>query len=153
MRMVVRQLNSKYKLQIMKKSTQQYIMILVILVLGNSGIYFVTAYSQMQESGDLPSQLQTMLFATAAIVYLPLGIWMIKNNLHTRAPYVIASLVSIALIGLYVVSRTVSLPIVGIQEDVGLVDILAKVTQGSIVVISLLLLQSWKKEKITIPPQ
>ena len=125
-------------------------MIMVILVLGNSGIYFVTAYSQMQESSNLPSQIQTMLFATAAIVYLPLGIWMIKNNLHSRAPYVIASLVSIALIGLYVLSRTVSLPIVGIQEDVGIVDILAKITQGSIVVISLLLLQNWKKEKITI---
>ncbi|MDR3782790.1 MAG: hypothetical protein P4K92_05755 [Candidatus Nitrosotalea sp.] len=134
----------------MKKSTQQSIMIIVILVLGNSGIYFVTAYSQMQESSNLPSQIQTMLFATAAIVYLPLGIWMIKNNLHSRAPYVIASLVSIALIGLYVLSRTVSLPIVGIQEDVGIVDILAKITQGSIVVISLLLLQNWKKEKITI---
>ena len=125
-------------------------MILVILVLGNSGIYFVTAYSQMQESSNLPSQIQTMLFATAAIVYLPLGIWMIKNNLHSRAPYVIASLVSIALIGLYVLSRTVSLPIVGIQADVGIVDILAKITQGSIVVISLLLLQNWKKQKITI---
>ena len=135
----------------MKKSGQQFIMIAVILVLANSGIYFVTAYSQMQESSDVPSQIQTMLFATAAIVYLPLGIWMIKNNFHSRAPYVIASLVSIALIGLYVVSRTVSLPIVGIQEDVGLVDVLAKVTQGSIVVISLLLLQNWKKEKISIP--
>jgi len=135
----------------MKKSIQQSILIIVILVLGNSGIYFVTAYSQMQESSNLPSQIQTMLFATAAIVYLPLGIWMIKNNLHSRAPYVIASLVSIALIGLYVLSRTVSLPLVGIQEDVGIVDILAKITQGSIVVISLLLLQNWKKQKITIP--
>jgi hypothetical protein len=134
----------------MKKLTQQSIMIIVILVLGNSGIYFVTAYSQMQESSDLPSQIQTMFFATAAIVYLPLGIWMIKNNLHSRAPYIIASLVSIALIGLYVLSRTVSLPLVGIQEDVGVVDILAKITQGSIVVISLLLLQNWKKEKIAI---
>ncbi len=135
----------------MKKSRQQFIMIAVILALGNSGIYFVTAYSQMQESSDAPSQIQTMLFATAAIVYLPLGIWMIKNNLHSRAPYVIASLVSIALIGLYVVSRTVSLPIVGIQNDVGLVDILAKITQGSIVVISLLLLRNWKQEKVAIP--
>lgn len=136
----------------MKKSTQQSIVIVVILVLGNSGIYFVTAYSQMQESSNLPSQIQTMLFATAAIVYLPLGIWMIKNNLYSRAPYIIASLVSIALIGLYVLSRTISLPLVGIQEDVGVVDILAKITQGSIVVISLLLIQNWKKEK-TAPKQ
>jgi hypothetical protein len=133
----------------MKPFTSQLVMIIVILVLSNSGIYFVTAYSQMQESSDLPSQVQTMLFATAAIVYLPLGIWMIQNNLQRRTPYVIASLISISLIGLYVLSRTVSLPLVGIQEDVGIVDILAKITQGSIVVISLLLLQNWKKKKIT----
>ncbi len=134
----------------MKKLTQQFIIIAVILVLANSGIYFVTAYSQMQEPKDVSSQIQTMLFTTAAIMYLPLGIWMIKNNLHSRAPYVIASLISIALIGLYVASRTVSLPVVGIQDDVGLIDILSKVTQGSIVVISLLLLRNWKKEKITV---
>ncbi|MDE1830370.1 MAG: hypothetical protein KGI25_08605 [Thaumarchaeota archaeon] len=126
------------------KSIQQFIMIATVLVLANSGIYFVTAYSQMQESSDTGSQIQTMLFTTAAVSYLPLGIWMIKNKLHTRAPYVIASLISVALIGLYVISRTVNLPVVGIQDDVGLVDILCKITQGGIVVVSLLLLRNWK---------
>src|ERR1700752_1542312 len=127
----------------MKKSTQQFILIIIILVLANSGIYFVTAYSQMKESSDAGSQIQTMLFTTAAIVYLPLGIWMIKNRLHSRAPYVMASLISVALIGLYVVSRTISLPLVGIQNDIGTTDILAKITQSAIVVASLLLLRNW----------
>jgi hypothetical protein len=134
----------------MKKSTQQFILIATVLVLSNSGIYFMTAYSQMKESNDMASQIQTMLFTTAAITYLPLGIWMIKNKLHSRAPYVIASLISIALIGLYVVSRTVSLPIVGIQDDVGMVDILGKITQGAIIVTSVVLLRNWNKEKIKI---
>ncbi|MDE1725748.1 MAG: hypothetical protein KGH89_00600 [Thaumarchaeota archaeon] len=132
----------------MKRSAQQFILIATVLVLANSGIYFVTAYSQMQESSDIGSQIQTMTFTTAAVSYLPLGIWMIKNNLHSRAPYVIASMISIALIGLYVASRTTSLPIVGVQGDVGIVDILCKVTQGAIVVVSLLLLRNWNKEKI-----
>lgn len=130
------------------KSVQQFIVIATILVLANSGIYFVTAYSQMQESSDVGSQLQTMLFTTAAVSYLPLGIWMIKNKLHSRAPYVISSLISVALIGLYVLSRTVSLPIVGIQGDVGVVDILCKISQGGIVVVSLLLLFNWQRQKI-----
>ena len=132
----------------MRKSTQQFILIATILVLANSGIYFVTAYSQMKESDNIGSQIQTMLFTTAAITYLPLGIWMVKNKLHSRAPYVIASLISIALIGLYIASRTTTLPVVGIQDDVGLIDILSKVTQGAIIVVSLLLLQNWNKEKI-----
>jgi hypothetical protein len=134
----------------MRKSTQQFIIIATILVLANSGIYFVTAYSQMKESGNIGSQIQTMLFTTAAITYLPLGIWMVKNKLHTRAPYIIASLISIALIGLYIASRTITLPVVGIQDDVGLIDILSKVTQGAIIVVSLLLLRNWNKEKIKV---
>jgi len=134
----------------MKKSTQQFILIATILVLANSGIYFVTAYSQMKESADAASQVQTMLFTTAAITYLPLGIWMVKNRLHSRAPYVIASLLSLALIGLYIASRTIALPVVGIQDDVGLIDVLSKVTQGSIIVVSLLLLRNWNREKIKV---
>jgi hypothetical protein len=104
----------------------------------------------MKESDGVASQIQTMLFTTAAIAYLPLGIWMVKNKLHSRAPYVIASLISIALIGLYVASRTTNLPIVGIQDDVGLIDILSKVTQGAIVVVSLLLLRNWNRETIKV---
>jgi|SRR5579872_5730650 len=150
MRTVVRQLNTVHRLYLMKKSTQQFVLIATILVLSNSGIYFMTAYSQMKESDDVASQIQTMLFTTAAITYLPLGIWMVKNKLHSRAPYVIACLISIALIGLYVVSRTVSLPIVGIQADIGLVDILSKVTQGAIIVVSLMLLRNWNKEKTKV---
>jgi len=134
----------------MRKSTQQFIIITTILVLANSGIYFVTAYSQMKESDNTGSQIQTMLFTTAAITYLPLGIWMVKNKLHSRAPYVIASLISVVLIGLYIASRTITLPVVGIQGDVGLIDILSKVTQGAIIVVSLLLLRNWNKEKIKV---
>ena len=135
----------------MKKSAQQFIIIATILVLANSGIYFVTAYSEMKESDEDGGKIQTMLFTTAAIAYLPLGIWMVKNKLHSRAPYVIASLISVGLIGLYIASRTISLPVVGIQDDVGTIDIIAKVTQGAIVVVSLLLILNWNKAKIKVP--
>ena len=135
----------------MKKSASQLILIITILALSNSGIYFVTAYSQMNESSDDSSKIQTMVFATAAISYLPLGIWMVKNRFHSRAPYVITSLISLALIGLYIASRTISLPIVGIQQDVGVVDMIAKITQGSIIILSVILILKWNKEKIKLP--
>jgi hypothetical protein len=102
----------------------------------------------MQESTDASSKIETMLFATAAVSYLPLGIWMVKNKLHSRAPYVIASMMSFALIGLYIVSRIIPLPVVGIQEDVGTIDIVSKITQSLIIVLSVLLIQNWNKEKI-----
>ena len=135
----------------MNKSTSQLILIITILALSNSGIYFATAYSQMKESVDASSMIQTLVFATVAVSYLPLGIWMVKNRLHSRAPYVLTSLISLALIGLYIVSRTVSLPIVGIQQDVGMIDIITKITQGSIIIMSVILMQNWNKEKIKIP--
>jgi hypothetical protein len=123
-------------------------MLITILVLSNSGLYFFVAYSQMQESSDVPSQIQTMLFATAAISYLPLGIWMIENRLHSRAPYVIASLLSVALLGLYIASRTMSLPVVGLQEDMGVMDISAKALQSGIIALSVVLVLNWNKTKI-----
>ena len=134
----------------MQKRIQHFILIIGILMLASSGIYFLVAYAQMQESNDIGSQIQTILFTTAAITYLPLGIWMFKNKLHSRAPYVIASLISILLIGLYIVSRTVNLPIVGIQQDVGTIDVASKVIQISIIVSSTLLNVNWNKEKIIL---
>ena len=135
------------KRMIIKNSKQPFILITAILVLIISGIYFFSAYSQMQESNDVASQIQTILFTTAGITCLPLGIWMIKNKLHNLTPYVIAILISISLIGLYAASRTISLPIVGIQEDVGVIDILSKAIQTTIVVMSLLIL-NWRKKSI-----
>ena len=134
----------------MHKRAERFILATTILMLASSGVYFLVAYAQMQESKDVGSQIQVMLFTTAAITYLPLGIWMFKNKLHSRAPYIIASLVSIALIGLYVASRTMNLPVVGIQQDTGVIDIISKVIQTSIIVISMLLIRNWHNEKILL---
>jgi len=110
-------------------------------------IYFVTSYTQSLEGNDPGSQIQTMFFATAGIVYIPLGIWMLRNRLHSRGPYVISILVSIFLVVLYVASRTINLPVVGIQEDIGTVDIITKIIQIGIIAISVRLVQELKKEQ------
>lgn len=111
-------------------------------------IYFVTSYTQSLEGNDPGSQIQTMFFATAGIVYIPLGIWMLRNRLHSRGPYVISILVSIFLVVLYVASRTISLPLVGIQKDMGMIDIITKIIQAGIIAISVRLVQELKKEQI-----
>ena len=111
-------------------------------------IYFVTSYTQSLEGNDPGSQIQTMFFATAGIVYIPLGMWMLRNKLHSRGPYVISILVSIFLVLLYVASRTINLPVVGVQEDIGAVDIATKIIQVGIISISVRLVQDLKKEQI-----
>jgi hypothetical protein len=91
--------------------------------------------SQTSESMGLPldAELQTTLFAVSGAAYIPVGLWILKSKQKNKTPYVIAIVGSLSLILLYVASRTISLPIVGIQDDVGSIDILSKVLQGGII--------------------
>jgi uncharacterized membrane protein YiaA len=89
-----------------------------------------------------------MFFATAGIVYVLLGIWMLKNRLHSRGPYVTSILVSVFMIALYVASRNINLPIVGIQTDVGVIDFSTKVIQVGIITFSAMLLRNLKKHQM-----
>ncbi len=113
----------------------------------NTGTYFYAAYGEMQEGSDQSGQLQTLFFAVSGIIFLPLGIWMLKNRIHSRGPYVLSAIVAVSLILLYVASRTVSLPAVGIQEDVGPLDIFSKVIQGGVTVLCVMLLPHIKREQ------
>lgn len=132
----------------LNKTTKKSILIVSSLMSVCGIIYFITSYTQSLEGNDPGSQIQTMFFATAGIVYIPLGIWMLRNRLHSRGPYVISILVSIFLVVLYVASRTINLPVVGIQEDIGTVDIITKIIQVGIIAISVRLVQELKKEQI-----
>jgi hypothetical protein len=49
---------------------------------------------------------------------------------------------------LYILSRTISLPIVGLQEDVGTIDVLSKVLQIGIVAGSVYLLKQNKRHEL-----
>ena len=52
-----------------------------------------------------------------------------------------------ALIVLYVLSRTVNMPLVGQQDDVGFIDVGSKVLQGAIIAASVYIIAAIKKEK------
>jgi hypothetical protein len=86
-----------------------------------------------EEEGGLATQVQTAFFTVVGLGYAGVGAWILKDKGKTSTPYIIASGGSIAIIGLYIASRTVSLPIVGLQDDVGTIDIVSKVLQVIIV--------------------
>ncbi|HKU33749.1 MAG TPA: hypothetical protein VJR22_07885 [Candidatus Nitrosotalea sp.] len=112
-------------------------------------IYSVAAYFESAEFNvELGAQIETMFFTTAAILYFPLGVWMLKNGFNSRAPYVMAIIGSVALIGLYIASRMISLPVVGKQDDVGILDISSKILQVAIIVVSSILIPKLKKEQV-----
>ncbi|TSA18475.1 MAG: hypothetical protein D4R72_02085 [Nitrosopumilales archaeon] len=143
-----------------KRSTQIIVYLVAAIMLSISAIYLVTGYQQLtDESGggfheirgnsenpqatsdldksqwneiDLGGKVQTMFFLAVGVAYIPLGIWMLKNK-NNKKPYIITFAGSLSLIVLYVLSRTVDLPVVGLQGDVGAIDIMSKILQGGIV--------------------
>jgi hypothetical protein len=70
---------------------------------------------------------------------------MLKQR-HSNKPHIIALVGSLSLILFYAISRTIALPIVGIQNDVGTIDIVTKIFQGVIVSSSLYLTIRGKQE-------
>ena len=128
-------------------STNLLIFIVGGLMLITGGIYLHESYLESQEfNTELAAQAETMFFATAGILYIPFGIWMLKSKLASRAPYIISIIGSVSLIILYIASRNVNLPLVGQQEDVGITDLASKVLQvGIITICSVLLVKSKSK--------
>ena len=125
-------------------------------MLSTSAVYFVITYQQFtDESGDgiqeFPGEkktsegtndmdssqwmeldsggkVQTIFFLIIATMYIPIGIWMLKKE-HSNKPHMIAFGGSLSLILFYIISRNMILPVVGIQTDIGTIDIITKVLQ------------------------
>ena len=156
-----------------KKSTQIAVYIVVLFMMSTGIIYFVAASQEVGEaSGEIGSlegneakgseehettsqtsqsmglplgaELQTALFAVSGAAYVPVGLWILETKQKNKTPYIVAIVGSLSLILLYVASRTISLPIVGLQDDVGSIDILSKILQGGIIVGSAYILTSFK---------
>jgi hypothetical protein len=128
------------------------------LMMSTAIIYFIVASQELTStpsSADdkLSSEVQMVFFVMCGIAYIPVGIWMAactKLANRTTKPYIIAIAGSAALIALYVVSRMISLPLVGLQSDVGTIDVSAKVLEAGIIAGSVYTVLSMKKHKKTI---
>ncbi|MBI1829557.1 MAG: hypothetical protein HY222_05395 [Thaumarchaeota archaeon] len=155
-----------------KRSTQIIVYLVAAIMLSISSIYFVTGYQQLTDEGgdgfheikgdsenlqatsdldksqwneiDLGGKVQTIFFLAVGVVYIPLGIWMLKNK-NNKKPYIITFAGSLSLIILYILSRTVDLPVVGLQGDVGTIDVMSKILQGGIVAGSSYLIMRMRK--------
>ena len=96
---------------------------------------------------------EMIFFIVVGIAYIAAGIWMVENKYYSKVPYIIATIGSIALIVFYISTRTISIPSIGIQDDVGTIDILSKVLQAAIVGISIYIFKSstivWKSASTT----
>ena len=122
------------------------IYILAAAVLSTSIIYFILAsneYKSLVEfaaeglEGEISElQIEIALFAGSAIIYLGLLGWILVKKLKSILPYSILIILSTLLIITYAASRTVGVPIIGIEFYIGKYDMITKVLQGVIIVIS-----------------
>jgi hypothetical protein len=118
------------------------------MMLSTGIIYFVAASETASEIfTESSASVEMTLFVVSGCAYMAVGLWMAKSK-GNRIPYVVAIVGSLALIGLYVLSRTISLPIIGLQEDVGTIDVLSKVLQIGIIAGPVYLLKQNKKHEL-----
>ncbi|MBV9177641.1 MAG: hypothetical protein JO297_11450 [Nitrososphaeraceae archaeon] len=93
---------------------------------------------------------EMVFFIIVGLAHIPVAIWILKNKRGSnKVPYIIAIAGSAGLIILYVLSRTVNLPLVGFEEHVGSVDILSKILQAGIIICSTILLLRQHKQQMT----
>ena len=120
--------------------------ILAAVVLSTAIIYFILAHNEYTSliefaaeglDGEISElQIEIALFAGSGIIYLGLLGWILVKKLKSIVPYSILTGISMILIATYIASRTIGVPVIGIEFYIGKYDMLTKVLQGIIVTIS-----------------
>ena len=132
--------------------------VLLAIMLSTAIIYFMVAsqeYSDLLEFLDVgiqgetqEKQVEMTLFIGAGIVYLGLLAWIFKTKLRSKVPYIVVALVSFVLIVTYAASRTIGVPMVGVEYYVGKLDMVSKVLQVIIIGMSIYLIFATRKNMI-----
>jgi hypothetical protein len=127
-------------------------------MLSTAIIYFMVAsqeYSDLLEFLDVgiqgetqEKQVEMTLFIGSGIVYLGLLAWIFKTKLRSKVPYIVVALVSVVLIVTYAASRTIGVPMVGVEYYVGKLDMVSKVLQVIIIGMSIYLIFATRKNMI-----
>jgi hypothetical protein len=132
--------------------------ILLAFMLATAIVYFLVAsqeYSDLLEFQQVgirgetqEKQIEMTLFIGSGITYIGLFAWILGIKLRSRIPYVVVGGVSVILIATYIASRTVGVPIVGVEYYVGKLDMVSKALQVIIIGLSLYLASSIRKIKV-----
>lgn len=121
-------------------------------------IYFLVAsqeYSDLLEFQELgidgetqEKQIEMTLFIGSGLTYIGLFAWILKAKLRGIIPYVTVVGISVIFIGTYIASRTIGVPIVGVEYYVGKLDMVSKVLQVIIIGLSIYLAIGIQKIKV-----
>ena len=144
------------------KTTIVYITAALMLLTG--AIYFYVAsqdYADISQSAHLSTGAKNaqdimattnemIFFIIIGLGYIAVGIYTLENTYRNKIPYIMAIVGSSALILFYILTRTINIPSIGIQDDIGATDVLTKVMQAAIVALSIYILVSLTKRKTSV---
>jgi len=132
--------------------------ILLALIVSTAVIYFIVAsqeYSDLLEFLEVgiqgetqEKQVEMTLFIGSGIVYLGLFVWILKTKLRSKIPYIVVAAVSVILIVTYAASRTIGVPLVGVEYYIGKLDMANKVLEVIMIGISVYLVFAVRKAMI-----
>ena len=115
-----------------------------------------TTESKDNEGDTIATVNEIIFFTVIGIAYIAAGIWMLENKYYSKVPYIIAAIGSLALVAFYISTRTMNIPSIGLQDDIGTIDILSKVMQAAIAGISIYIVRSstiiWRSITTTRAP-
>ena len=132
--------------------------ILLALIVSTAVIYFIVAsqeYSDLLEflqvgiQGETQEkQVEMTLFIGSGIVYLGLFVWILKKKLGSKIPYIVVAAISAILIVTYAASRTIGVPLVGVEYYIGKLDMANKVLEVIMIGMSVYLITAARKTMI-----
>ena len=127
------------------------------IVVSTAVVYFYVASGEYSDLIDFidagvmgeiqEKQIEMTLFLTTGVGYMLTMIWMLKKKLSSVLPYIVLTAGSIAMIGIYIASRTVGVPPIGIEYYIGKMDMTTKVLQVLISGLSAYLICSIQRGK------
>jgi O-antigen/teichoic acid export membrane protein len=133
------------------------IYVVTVLIFYTSGVCFVIGYQEIEdlktESGSelMTSQIEIVFFTVCGIAHVPIGLWIYGNRKNDASPYLIAVTGSLVVVLLYILYKTVAPSINDLHEDFGVLNILSRILQVSIIIAGsygLYSIITWKKETL-----
>jgi len=128
-----------------------------VLIFYSSGVCFAIVYQEIEEfrteSGSeiMTSQIEIMFFTLCGIGHIPIGFWVYRNRKNDVSPYLIAVSGSLVVLLLYILYKAVAPSINDLQEDFGILNILSRILQVSIMIAGsygLYSIITWKKKTL-----
>ncbi len=127
-------------------------------LIATATIYFMVAYGEYTDLIELLSfgiegetqekQVEITLFISSGIIYLGLFVWVLKAGLRQKLPFIVSIVVALALILTYIASRTIGVPIVGVEYYISRLDMISKVLQVIVIGVSGFALFNMKNQLI-----